>query len=348
MRRIERRRCEERRARNFLRQRLRALPESIAAIGQFPRIQPQLAAADLVDIRLPVAHELPLQPQCAAEIIIPDFARRFTFRRFRLPIRFNRNAAVRRVRNRRCFRALLAHRDCVWRHRRFIRDADVRPAVRLPHHRLQVRHAPVQPTALEVQEPMLPLRRLDPRALMRAVRLAAALFEYDLGLIWAGNAPAAQAHLPPRRDAARGRKDVVPAVALVHLRPFNRRMLLRAVVEQVIIAERRSAVGRNRENPQPTLEPDSALGVPVDDVSAPVVIPEGTGVNQPLARLHQYRGVPIPQRIFRADHVDALVRHPVVDIKPPVLEADGGCPDALRMLRRGIPRFGDVLDGIVA
>ena len=138
--------------------------------------------------------------------------RRIFHRRFRLPVRFNRNAAVRRVRNRRCLRALLAHCDCIRRHRRFIRDADVRPAVRLPRHRLQVRHTPVQPTTLEVQEPMLPLRRLDPRALMRAVRLAAALFEYDLGLIWAENTPAAQAHLPPRRDAARGRKDVVPSV----------------------------------------------------------------------------------------------------------------------------------------
>ena len=85
---------------------------------------------------------------------------------------------------------------------------------------------------------------------MRPVRLAAALFEYDLGLIRAGNAPAAQAHLPPRRNAARGRKDVVPAIALVHLRAFNRRVLLRAVVEQVVVAERRFAVGRNRENPQ--------------------------------------------------------------------------------------------------
>ena len=60
--------------------------------------------------------------------------------------------------------------------------ADHRPVV-LPGHRLQVDDAPVRAAVLEVQEPRFARRRVDPRALVRAVDGRRALLEDDPVLV---------------------------------------------------------------------------------------------------------------------------------------------------------------------
>ena len=207
--------------------------------------------------------------------------------------------------------------------------------------------APVQPAALEVDEPVAAIRRRHPRALMRPVDAAVPLPQDDSVLVLAVNPPTAQHRLPARRHAARGSKDVVPAIPLVDLRAFNRRVICRAVEQEFVLADGVRAVRAHREDTDSALEPDAAVRVGVDDVRPTVVVPERAGVNQPFARPHELRRVPLPAGIRRAHHVDALVRHPVIDVEKTIVPADGGRPHAARVAGDFVARFGDVGQRVV-
>src|SRR5687768_5556000 len=91
-----------------------------------------------------------------------------------------------------------------------------RPVV-LPHHRLQVDEPPVGVGVLKVQEPPVTPRRVDERALMRAVDVAGTLREHDAILVGALHRTRAKYRLPPLFHPTGGGEDVIPAIALVEL-----------------------------------------------------------------------------------------------------------------------------------
>ena len=208
-------------------------------------------------------------------------------------------------------------------------------------------NAPVQPAALEVQEPVLAIGGIHPRALVRAVGDTGALLEHHAILIGAHDAAAAHDHLPTGGHAPRRGKDVVPAVPLVDLGTLQGGVSLRAVEEQVIVTDGLRAVRAHGEDAQPALEADAALGIAMHHPGPAVVIPEGAGVNQALAGKHQHGLLPRSQGILRAHHVDALVRHAVVDVELPVMEADGRGPHALGVPGRAVVAVGDGLERVI-
>ena len=95
---------------------------------------------------------------------------------------------------------------------------------------------------LEMKEPVLTARSVNPAALMRAVDVAHALHHHNLRLVGAIHVLRTQCQLPAGGYAASWGEDVVIAVAGIHLRTLYRvvhvlrecgiRHVVRAVVSQ--------------------------------------------------------------------------------------------------------------------
>src|SRR5215211_1153822 len=82
---------------------------------------------------------------------------------------------------------------------------------------------------LKMQKPPLARRCIDKRALMRAVDNRFALRENYLFLVGAVNILRAQYKLPARGNAARRGRNVIEAVQLMKLWPFDCRVRVMAV-----------------------------------------------------------------------------------------------------------------------
>src|SRR3712207_6429308 len=102
--------------------------------------------------------------------------------------------------------------------------------------------ASVRLNFLKVDEPPLVARQINERALVWAVDGRAALLEHDLVLIGTVKAARAEHRLPPGRDATRRREDVIPAVFLEELRPFEGGMPLRFRKHDLAFAQQPRAV----------------------------------------------------------------------------------------------------------
>ena len=93
----------------------------------------------------------------------------------------------------------------------------------------------------------------------------------------------AQRDLPAVRHAARGREDVVPAVALVHLRPLERRMARGIEEDDLALAQQARRIGRHRAQPQAILDAGARARVRVHQIRLPVVVPERTRIDEAAA-----------------------------------------------------------------
>src|ERR1700684_4022198 len=103
--------------------------------------------------------------------------------------------------------------------------ADHGPIV-IPAHRLQMNNPAVPSIGLKVNEPALAVRAFDIRSLMGSVDVGRALRKHHAMLIRAVNLARPQHRLRSRPNTANRRKDVIVAVALVHLGPFKQRQML--------------------------------------------------------------------------------------------------------------------------
>ena len=150
-----------------------------------------------------------------------------------------------------------------------------------------------------------PRARLDPSALVRTVDRGAAAAEHDAIFVGPGNRPRAQHGLPAVRDAARGREDVVVAVALVELRALDRGMADGAVEDRHrIAAEHAAPVVAQAPQRQHAVEPGAALRPRVHQVHRAVVVPERAGVDPAARGRDQRERLPRPARIHRGGHED--------------------------------------------
>src|SRR5438132_9153578 len=140
-----------------------------------------------------------------------------------------------------------------------------------------------------MQKPPVAIRRVNQRALVRAVDGRAALGEHDLFLVRTVDAARAKDNLPAHRDAARWRGDVVKAVALVQLRAFERRQLFIDFSHYSPTAGYFRGVGSHRTNVKLVSNPSARAGIGIGQVSLTIVIPKRTRVDESFAAEKQMR-----------------------------------------------------------
>ena len=205
--------------------------------------------------------------------------------------------------------------------------ADEGPVV-LPAHGLKVEDAAHRSHILEVDEEAPTVLQLHPAALVRAVHRRAALVQHDPRFIRAVDAPAAQNQLPAGGHAARRREDVVPAVALVQLRPLHRRGGERAIEHQRRLPDHVAGHRVNLHDAQPVLDAAAAVGVGEGYVGPAVVVPQRAGIDPAANRLYTAQGRPLARRVLRRGDEYALIRHWDKGIEPAVVIAQAGRPGA--------------------
>ena len=166
----------------------------------------------------------------------------------------------------------------------FVLHAHGRPSIFFPMHGLQMGNTAIQSPALEVEEPIFPVRRSHPSALMRTIDHGAALLQDNLFLIGAVNAVTAEHSLPAGCHAACRCKNVIQAISLVHFRAFNGWLCALTIKDQVIIADGTLAIPTHGEQTENGLKTDAALCIAVYHPGGTVIIPEGAGINQSFSR----------------------------------------------------------------
>src|SRR2546423_6835698 len=124
---------------------------------------------------------------------------------------------------------------------------------------------------------------------MRTVDGRLALRENDAILVWAEHVARAQNRLPTGGHPARRGKDIVPAVALVKLRSFNRGMMLVAVEHERPFIQHVQAIGTEAVDVQHALDPRSAVGERANEISLAVARPQKAGADPTPGFLPKYR-----------------------------------------------------------
>lgn len=208
--------------------------------------------------------------------------------------------------------------------------ADDGPALGVPAHRLEVDDPPVRSPGLEVEEPVLALGGVHPAALMGAVDVGAALGEDDAFLVRAEEVPGTEGALPAGLHAAGRREDPEVAVAPVELGAFEGEPARYpvGVHQRRSVVEEAAAVGAHPVAGEPVLHAGAGLGPRVDEIGlAGLLVPERTGVDEPLARLEQMRGAPRSLDAVRVDLLDTVVGVAPEDPEASAVVAERRRPD---------------------
>ena len=217
----------------------------------------------------------------------------------------------------------------------------------LPHHgpaggpvdRLQVDDAPIGPLVVEVEEPVLAKRRVNPGTLVGAIDVGGALPHHALPFVGPKGRTASHGQLPTHGHAPCRAHYPVPTLAGVELRAFGGVVLLSAVKHDAGAADGAGAVGRQFANGQHRVETGARRCPTVNQIAAPVVVPQWAGVNHALARNHANGPFPRACRVFGLHHENALVGVAPVDVEFTLVVADGRCPHAFPVLRLCEQRF---------
>ena len=137
---------------------------------------------------------------------------------------------------------------------------DHRPAVSPPPHRLEVDDPAIGFLVLEMQEPVLTGRRIDPGALVRTIDGARRRCHDDFFFIRSQDVVRTQDGLPTRRNAARRRKQVILPVPFVQFGPFYGRLGRMSVVDNPGRTQQTGAVRCHRRHQEDALQPGSRTG----------------------------------------------------------------------------------------
>ena len=220
----------------------------------------------------------------------------------------------------------------------------------MPAHRLQMNNTPQLKPVLKMQEPVVALRVINPRALMGTVGFGIALMHNNAVLIRAKNVAAAQHGLPAVFHAARRDKDIVPAVPLVHFGALGGGLGQRAVKDDGAVLHHGKRLGVKAGQLDLVLDAAAAVGKGVRHIDAAVIVPERAGVDPAAGRLYTMQLAPRAAGICGGGVEDALVRQRDKGVKPPVMPAQRRCPWAaavgrLRIAVKGQP-FNAVADAL--
>src|SRR5206468_10923136 len=101
---------------------------------------------------------------------------------------------------------------------------------------------------------------------MRTVDRRLPLLENDLVFVWTEHAAGSEYCLPAVRHTSGGRKDVVPAIPLVELRPFDRRMMFVAIEDEGSVVDDATAIGAHSVDREHAVESRSALCPGVNEI----------------------------------------------------------------------------------
>ena len=196
---------------------------------------------------------------------------------------------------------------------------------------------------LKMQEPVIALRVIDPRALMRPVGFGVSLMHNDAVLIRAKDIAAAQHGLPAVFHAARRDKDIVPAVPLVHFGALSGRLGQRAVKDDGTVLHHGKRFGVKAGQLDLVLDAAAAVGKGVRHIDAAVIVPERAGVDPAAGRLHTMQFTPRAAGVRGGGVEDALVRQRDKGVEPPVMPAQRRRPCAAAVGRLRIAVKGQAL-----
>ena len=217
----------------------------------------------------------------------------------------------------------------------------------LPMHWLQMGDTAVDPGILEMHKPPLAPERVHQGALMRAVHRRSSLGQHNFILVRAIDVAGAQGHLPAGGDTARRGEDIIPAVPLEKLGAFQGGMPLGIMENNPALAQQPGSIRSHGTDAQLMFEARARMGVGMDQISAAVVVPQGTGINQALSFLNQKRLGPGAGGMVCGGEVDALIWRGEKNPKPAGVKPQGGRPDAAARLDLVIARMRQVPDGMM-
>ncbi len=70
----------------------------------------------------------------------------------------------------------------------------------------------------------------------------------------------------------------------------------------------------------------------MDQINIAIIVPQRTGVDVAVCFLYQNRSRPFTVRVFCFEHKNPAVRVAVVNVKPSLMETEGGCPNSVPVL----------------
>ena len=159
-----------------------------------------------------------------------------------------------------------------------------------------------------MHKPAFAVVQFHPTALMRAIHRCIALEQHISGLPRSGHTAGAQHSFPARLHAARWGENVIPPVALVDLRPFQRRLIAATVINDTTFAKQGSPIRGHGKQLKLVLDAAAAMSKGMHQPGVTVVVPEWTRINPAFRRLHAVRYAPCSPGIVGLTHEDSLIR----------------------------------------
>ena len=181
-------------------------------------------------------------------------------------------------------------------------------------HRLQMRHTAVHINILEMNEPVFPLRRIYPAALMRSIDLGISLMQNDLLFIRPLDLPGTQDQLPARLDPACRTHDIIISVSLIEFRAFCGWMpvflteYLDAAVDDLRAFRIHAVQIQARGDRRPASRPG------MYQVDLPIIIKQYGRIN-PSCLIRSMMHPPGTCRILRGKDKQAFIRRTYIDIE---------------------------------
>ena len=186
---------------------------------------------------------------------------------------------------------------------------------------------------LEMQEPVLSVRRIHPGTLVRSVDGGIALVQDDFLFPGTVNIFRPQYGLPARLHAPCRSEDIVIAVSLIQLRALDGGLGRMTVIDELTVIQHSGAVRFDGRHIQHALEADTASGESSYHISFAVLIPERAGIDPAHYLSDISRLAPFAPRVCGLAHHNPLIRHGNKYVVSSLMEADGRCPGTAAVYR---------------
>ena len=188
---------------------------------------------------------------------------------------------------------------------------------------------------LEMEEPVFTILGMHPTSLMRAVDVGLALSQHNLMFVRTVGRLGAHGQLETVGNTSRRTHNPVPALALIELRTFAGAILRAiAIKHDDGLSDSLGAIGRHLANGEHGGKLRARIGPSVDQIATAIVVPQRSGVDIALATNDTDWLFPLASGILRLDHIYTIVGVAPIDVVPPLMIADAGCPHASAMLGR--------------
>ena len=172
---------------------------------------------------------------------------------------------------------------------------------------------------------------------MGAVDRGSSLIHHDSLLVGTPDVPRSKNRLPTRFHSPRRGKDIIPTVALVKFRAFQRGATRKVVtlddVPEIILHLGAAVI--EPQKGEGILDPGAALCPGIHKVDLAFLIPDRAGIDKALASFDQRGSRPWALRIRGGDHINSKIGIRVINPVFAVVKSEGGSPHTAAMPGHG-------------